>query len=86
MRSCTRGSWARSVKPDAKRPALLVVSSRAGFEVVQKAVMARIPVVASLGAASSLAIDLANRSNATLAAFVRGERFNVYSRPERVGP
>ncbi|MBS2031418.1 MAG: formate dehydrogenase accessory sulfurtransferase FdhD [Deltaproteobacteria bacterium] len=74
------------VKPEVKRPALLVVSSRAGFEVVQKATMARIPVVASLGAASSLAIDLASRANVTLAAFVRGERFNLYSRPERVGP
>ena len=73
-------------KPDAKRPVLLVVSSRAGFEVIQKAAMARIPIVASIGAASSLAIDLAKRANLTLAAFVRGERFNLYSRPERVGP
>jgi len=73
-------------KPDAKRPVLLVVSSRAGFEVIQKAAMARIPIVASIGAASSLAIDLAKRANLTLAAFVRGERFNLYSRPERMGP
>lgn len=66
------------------RAALLAVSGRSSFEIVQKAATARIPVVAGVSAASSLAIDLAERTGVTLAAFVRGERLNVYSHPERL--
>ncbi len=65
-------------------PALLVVSGRASFEVVQKAVRAGIPVVASVSAPTTLAIDLALEANATLAGFVRGEKLNVYAHPERI--
>jgi FdhD protein len=57
---------------------LLVVSSRAGFEVVQKAAVAGVPLVAALGAATSLAIDLAARMNVTLVGFLREDRYNVY--------
>jgi FdhD protein len=65
----------------------LVVSGRASFEIVQKATVACIPVVASVSAASSLAIDLAERSQIALAAFVRGRNLNVYTHPERIdGP
>jgi FdhD protein len=63
---------------------VLVVSGRSSFEIVQKAVMARIPVVASVSAASSLAIDLAEKCGVALAAFARGGKFNLYTHAERL--
>jgi len=66
------------------RARVLAVSGRASFEIVQKAVVAGIPFVTSVSAASSLAIDLASRMNLTLAAFARGETVNVYAAKERV--
>jgi len=63
---------------------ILIVSSRASFELVQKAVMAGIPVLGAVSAASSLAVDLAVESDLTLAAFVRGGSMNLYSSQHRV--
>jgi len=63
---------------------LLAVSGRAGYEVVQKAVAAGIPMLVAVGAPSSLAVATAQRFGLTLVGFLRGERFNVYSAPERL--
>lgn len=63
---------------------LLMVSGRISFEIVQKALMARIPVLAAVSAPTSLAVELALQSNLTLIGFLRGEAFNIYTHPERV--
>jgi FdhD protein len=63
---------------------ILMVSGRAGYEIVQKSVMARIPIVCSVSAPSSLAVELAREFNVTLVGFLRGTRANVYTAPERV--
>ena len=62
----------------------LMVSGRASFELVQKALVAGMPLLAAVSAPSSLAVSLAQEFNMTLVGFLRGETFNIYSGEERV--
>jgi FdhD protein len=63
---------------------VLLVSGRGGFEIVQKAIVAGLPVVASVSAPSSLAVQLARELRLTLIGFLRGKRFVIYSGEERI--
>ena len=65
---------------------VLLVSGRGGFEIVQKAIVAGLPVVASVSAPSSLAVQLARELRLTLIGFLRGRRFVIYSGEERIAP
>jgi FdhD protein len=63
---------------------IMMVSGRLGFEIAQKGLVAGVPVVASISAASSLAIELATEFGMTTIGFLRGRSMNVYSHPERI--
>ena len=62
----------------------IVVSGRASFELMQKAMMAGVPLLAAVGAPSSLAVELAEEFGMTLIGFLKRNKLNVYARPDRV--
>ena len=63
---------------------MLLVSGRVSFEIVQKAAAAGIAIVCAVSAPSSLAVEAAQQFGQTLVGFLRGERANIYTHPERV--
>ena len=75
--------WALAHAVDLER-AVLLVSGRVSFEVVQKAAVARVPIVAGISAPTSLAVETAHATGTTLVGFLRGETMNLYAHPARV--
>jgi FdhD protein len=76
--------WALSAGKIPLRDSVLLVSGRVSYELVQKAIAATIPILAAVGAPSSLAIEMAEQFNVTLVGFLREDGMNVYANRDRV--
>jgi FdhD protein len=76
--------WAATERRLPLHGMVLFVSGRCSFEVVQKAAVAGVPVIAAVSAPSSLAVELADRIGMTLVGFLRGDTMNVYTHPDRI--
>lgn len=76
--------WALAEDKVPLQNCVMVVSGRCGFEIAQKGILAGLPLIASVSAPSSLAVQLARELNLTLVGFLRGRRFVVYSGEERL--
>jgi len=76
--------WALQQRKLPLSDCVMMVSGRGGFEIVQKSLVAGIPILASVSAPSSLAVQLAREFNMTLIGFLRGRRFVIYSEPSRI--
>jgi FdhD protein len=76
--------WAATERRLPLTGTVLFVSGRCSFEVVQKAAVAAIPLVAAVSAPSSLAVELADQVGMTLVGFLRGPTMNIYTHPHRV--
>jgi FdhD protein len=76
--------FAEQLTPDRALAQILAVSGRTSFEIVQKAGAARIGLLVSVSAPTSLAIDTADALGITLIGFARGESFNIYTHPSRI--
>jgi FdhD protein len=63
---------------------IVMVSGRSSFEILQKCVVSGVPVVCSVSAPSSLAVDVAREFGVTLIGFLRGRRLNIYNRQDRI--
>ena len=76
--------WAALNPKLAAGRAVLLVSGRSSFEIVQKCVVGRVPILCAVSAPSSLAVDLARRFDLTLIGFLRGDKFNIYTGAQRI--
>jgi FdhD protein len=76
--------WSLLYPGKATNAAILMVSGRLSYELAQKAVVARLPVLAGVSAPSSLAVDLAHEFGLTLIGFIRGDSFNIYAGRQRI--
>jgi FdhD protein len=77
--------WALAARRLPASDVILVVSGRIGYEIVQKAIAAGVPIITGVGAPSSLAVRIAEEFNVTLAGFVRDRSMNVYTAVDRIG-
>lgn len=78
--------WAHRAHRLPLTESTLLISGRAGYEVIQKAVAASIPIIAAIGAPSSLAARLAHQAGVTLIGFLRRETYNIYTHARRITP